>query len=485
MPNTTLYEQYFEEMPCYLSVHDTEFRIIQGNRRFREDFGDRIGDFCYSVYKQREEVCPDCPVEMTFRDGKGHSSEQLLVTRHGREVEVMVHTTPIRKAGSIPGEDGPISAVMEMHTDVGEVKRLEKKLRRSEKRLAKFFEEVPCFISVQGPDLVIQHANRRFRETFGPAVGEHCYRVYKHRDEPCLVCPARMTLADGETREHEEVVTSQAGEKVNVICWTKPIYDAEGNPEAIIEMSADITQIRELQSQLSSIGLLVSSISHGIKGLLTGLDGGIYLVDSGFDKDKPARVRKGWDMVVRNVERIRSMVMDILYYAKDRELVLEDVDPVAMFSELQADLEKRAGDIGVALTLDVPDEVGTLQADTLAVRAMLVNILENSLDACRAHKEQTESWVRLTVRRKPPYMEFRISDNGVGMDRETREKIFSLFFSSKGVKGTGLGLFIANKIADKHGGSITVDSEPSEGTQFLVRLPLVARPSVPPCEGPD
>ena len=88
----------------------------------------------------------------------------------------------------------------------------------------------------------------------------------------------------------------------------------------------DITQIRELQSQLTSIGLLVGSISHGIKGLLTGLDGGIYLVNTGFEKDKPERVEKGWAMVQRNVDRIRGMVLDILYYAKDRELTVADIE---------------------------------------------------------------------------------------------------------------------------------------------------------------
>ena len=77
-------------------------------------------------------------------------------------------------------------------------------------------------------------------------------------------------------------------------------------------------------------------------------------------------------------------------------------------------------------------------------------------------------------------MVFEIQDNGIGMDRETREKIFSLFFSSKGIKGTGLGLFIANKIVDRHGGTIEVESEPGRGTRFLVRLPLEARPSTRP-----
>lgn len=471
------YETYFEEMPCYLSVHDKDFRIIEGNRRFRDDFGDRVGDFCYRVYKRRDEVCPECPVERTFLHGHAHGSEQLLTTKDGREVKVMVHTTPIRD------KDGSVAAVMEMHADIGEVKRLESLLQRSEKRLARLFEEVPCFISVQGHDLVIQHANKRFRETFGHSIGEHCYRVYKHREEPCLVCPVQQTLNDGVSREHEEVVTSQVGQKMNVLCTTKPLLDEDGNPEAVLEMATDITQLRELQSQLASIGLLVGSISHGIKGLLTGLDGGIYLVNSGFAKDNTQRVKKGWDMVERNVGRIRSMVMDILYYAKDRELTLEPVNLQAMFDELSVDLEKKATDIDVDLTIDIPSDVGDFPADSLAVRAMLLNILENSFDACRGDKKKAKHWVKLSVRRVPPYMEFDIADNGIGMDQETREKLFSLFFSSKGVKGTGLGLFISNKIVDKHGGRITVESEPDKGTRFFVQLPLVARPSVPPQDG--
>ena len=89
------YHRYWEEMPCYLSVHDRDFRIIDGNRRFREDFSERMGQYCYKVYKGREEICPDCPVEATFADGRNHPSEQLLITREGVEVPVVVHTTPI------------------------------------------------------------------------------------------------------------------------------------------------------------------------------------------------------------------------------------------------------------------------------------------------------------------------------------------------------------------------------------------------------
>jgi signal transduction histidine kinase len=471
-----LYHRYFEDMPCYLSVHDRDFRIVDGNRRFRDDFGNRMGDPCYQVYKGLHEVCPGCPVEATFADGKSHGSEQTLTNVRGETVPVMVHTTPICD------EDGQVVAVMEMHTDVSEVKRLEGLLEHSQQRLAQLFEEVPCYITVQGPDLVVRHANRRFRETFGPAVGNHCYRVYKHRDEQCLVCPTLRTIADGEVRHHEEVVFSADREKINVLCTTAPVHNAEGEVEGCIEMSVDITEMRRLQPQLASIGLLVGSISHGIKGLLSGLDGGIYLINTGLEKERPERVEKGWEMVQRNVAGIRSMVLDILYYAKDRELVVSDVSVEALVSELRDVVAKKASDLGIELRMSSDVEDGTFQGDFKAVRSMLLNILENSLEACRSEQERKAHRVSFQARRTPPWMVFEIEDSGIGMDRETREKIFSLFFSSKGIKGTGLGLFIANKIVDRHGGTIEVESEPGRGTRFLVRLPLEARPSTSPPE---
>ena len=468
------YQRYWEEMPCYLSVHDRDFRIIDGNRRFREAFGERIGQYCYKVYKGRDDICPNCPVEATFADGLNHPSEQLLTTSDGREVPVMVHTTPIRD------DAGEVVAVMEMHTDIDEVKRLQGLLQKSQDRLALLFEEVPCFITVQGTDRVIQHANRKFRETFGDPIGKNCFKMYKHRDEQCLVCPMQQTFDTGETREHEEVLFTKDGEKLNALCTTSPLFNADGEVEAVIEMCIDITQIRELQSQLASIGLLVGSISHGIKGLLTGLDGGIYMVNSGFKKEKPERIEKGWEMVQRNVERIRSMVLDILYYAKDRELTVDDVNLVTLVNEFRDGIEKKASDADVGVEITIAEDVSVFQGDPQAIRAMLLNLLENSLDACRMDKDKDEHSITLDIRCDSPWMRIEVGDNGMGMDQETKEKIFSLFFSSKGIKGTGLGLFISNKIVDKHGGDIKVESEPGRGTNFIVRLPLDANPSISP-----
>lgn len=459
------YKQYFDEMPCYLTVQDPQLRILDTNRRFRDDFGDLVGEYCYKAYKKREEPCPGCAVMKTFQDGESYGSEEVVRTRDGTEVSVIVYTRPIQD------EKGRIVAVMEMSTDITEIKMLQRQLHESQQLYQLLFEEVPCYISVQDRNLKIVQANRRFKEDFGDQVGAHCYDIYKHRREPCLVCPVAKTFQDGQSHSSEEVVTSKSGEEINVIVYTAPMRNAAGEITEVMEMSANITDIRRLQSQLTSLGLLVGSISHGIKGQLTGLDGGIYLMNSGYAKNDPKRVTKGWTMVQRNVERIRSMVLDILYYAKDREPQWAPVSAADVVKELAELMEKKARDLGVEFRTEVGDGVGEFEADGKAIRSMLTNILENSFDACRTDLEKEHHWVRFSVSGDSGSVIFRIEDNGMGIDQETREKVFSLFFSSKGIEGTGLGLFIANKIVTSHGGVIEVDSTPKLGTTFLVKLP--------------
>ncbi|MHC4441870.1 MAG: PAS domain-containing protein [Planctomycetota bacterium] len=206
------YRLYFDAMPCYLTVQDRDFRIIDANQRFREDFGDFEGRFCYQVYKRRSEKCEVCPVEQVFRDGHSHRSEEQVSCLDGKEVSVLVEATPIRD------QNGQITAVIEMSTDITQIKNLERQLRRSQRRYHLLFDEVPCYISIQDSELHIVEANRAFQEAFGSCMGRKCYEVYKHRTEPCIPCPVQETFEDGESHTREEVVKSLDGKQINVRC---------------------------------------------------------------------------------------------------------------------------------------------------------------------------------------------------------------------------------------------------------------------------
>jgi PAS domain S-box-containing protein len=461
------YQRYFDALPCYATVQDRDFMVITANARFVKDFGDYRGRHCYQVYKQQPEKCEHCPVERTYRDGQSHRGEETIRCLDGREVSVIVYTEPIRD------QDGKITAVMEMSTDITDLKHVQVQLHESQSRYRMLFEEVPCYISIQDEDLNIIDANRLHRREFGTFLGCKCYEIYKHRSEECYPCCVRQTFQDGQMRIHESVVTSAKGEALDVLVHTAPLFDAAGRIRYVMEMSANISQIRRLQSQLTSIGLLISSISHGIKGLLNGLNGGIYLVNAGLAKENPARLKQGWEIVLRNVSRIRSMVLDILYYAKDREPNYAEVAANTMIDEVYSVVRDKAADHNIEVIRETDEQAGSLEADAKAVMALLVNLAENSIDACRIDSHKNNHKIRLKSAGNQDSIRFTIEDNGIGMDRETREKVFTLFFSSKGSEGTGLGLFIANKIANAHGGAIQVESEPGVGTRFLVDLPRV------------
>ena len=473
-PRRRYSDKVFDAIPAYLTVQDRDFRIIEANEAFLRDFGDIEGRFCYQIYKQRPERCEDCPVARTFNDGQKHRSEELVTTLEGRQVSVLVYTTPILNG------NGEVSEVVEMSTDVTELKDLQRQLLDSRKKYRQLFEEVPCFISMQDRSLNIIDANKMHRDTFGVGFGKKCYEVYKHRSKECVPCTVQETFKDGITHVHEEVVTSESGEQINVLVHTAPICDGNGDIDSVIEMSTDITQLRELQDKLASVGMLVGTVSHGIKGLLNSLDGGIYLINSGQKKADAARVEKGWDITMRNIRRIRSMVMDILYYAKDREPNWESLAAGEVVEDVCNTMEERARSVGIDFQVE-QNGTGEYEGDRQMLRSLLVNLIENSIDACRIDSAKKDHFLKVRLDDLEDGVQFTISDNGIGMDRETREKAFSLFFSSKGAGGTGLGLFISNKIALSHGGTIRVESEEGQGSRFLVALPR-KRPIIPSLE---
>ena len=118
-------------------------------------------------------------------------------------------------------------------------------------------------------------------------------------------------------------------------------------------------------------------------------------------------------------------------------------------------------------------KVGKFEVDAGYIHSALINILENAVDACIRDKSKRSHRIIFGVRQAKKNIIFDVFDNGIGMDRETRDKIFTPFFSSKGEKGTGLGLFISNKIIEQHGGSITVKSTEGEGALFTIRIPKI------------
>ena len=184
----------------------------------------------------------------------------------------------------------------------------------------------------------------------------------------------------------------------------------------------------ELQDHLSSLGLMIGSISHGIKGLLTGLDGGMYLLDSGFSKENQSQIAEGWDIVKMMIERIRKLVLDILYYAKERDLKWEQLDVFSFASDIARVLEPKIRERNISFVKEFDETVGEFEIDAGYVHSALINILENAMDACTRDSAKKDHKIVFGVHQDKKYIIFEVFDNGIGMDRATTEKIFTPFF---------------------------------------------------------
>ena len=240
-------------------------------------------------------------------------------------------------------------------------------------------------------------------------------------------------------------------------------------------LEALIREKSELQDHLSSLGLMIGSISHGIKGLLTGLDGGMYLLEKGLkDQDKEC-LDEGWQTVKLLIERIRKLVMDILFYAKKRDLNWERVDLSNFAEELARIMENRLKQTGITFERHFSGLPASCIIDPGYIHAALMNLFENAIDACQRSHAVGGCSIAFGVALEKNEIVFTVSDNGIGMDAETQEKLFTLFFSSKGRKGTGLGLFITKNIVEQHGGSISVTSAPGRGSRFTIKLPIKSK----------
>ncbi len=457
--------RYFNEMPCFVAIHNRQLKIVAANQLYNERLGDRIGADSWAIYDGAQNSPANCPVARTFETGRGQRCQATLRCGDGQRFPVMVHTAPIENSR------GDLDLVLEISVDISEVKRLQEQLRTTRHKYQQLFDLVPCYITVQDREFNITASNRRFNEDFGDDVGSHCYSVYKHQEEPCADCPVARTFEDGKSHQSEMVVTAKSGDQYHVLINTAPIIDADGRVEEVLEMSTNITEIRQLQDRLSSLGLMVSSISHGVKGILTGLDGGLYMLNSGLAKNDDRKVQEGLGAVTEMVDRIRNLVLDILYYAKERPLEWTSADVIDFAEDVAVMMQPKLENHFIGLEKRFAPSMGRFEADAAALATALSNIFENAIEACAEDRSQKSHRIVFTVGRDNGHVLFEIEDNGIGMSREIRDNIFNLFFSSKGKKGTGLGLFLARNIIQQHGGTIQVESAAGQGSVFRVRIP--------------
>ncbi len=226
--------------------------------------------------------------------------------------------------------------------------------------------------------------------------------------------------------------------------------------------------------RLAAVGQTIATLSHHIKNILQGIRGGSYLIDLGLNEKDETIVRRGWTIVEKNQTKIYNMVMDMLSFSKDREPAIEPTDLNEVVGDVVELMQSRAEELGVQLVCKPSTTMPRVMVDSEGIHRAVLNIVTNAIDACEGALN-----ARVTViiewDSERAIARIRISDNGVGIDESDLGSIFQIFASSKGSRGTGLGLPVSRKIIAEHGGTVAVTSEPGEGATFLIELPMTRR----------
>ena len=326
---------------------------------------------------------------------------------------------------------------------------------------------LPCYLSIQDRSMHILFANQNFKNDFGEGVGKLCHEVYKGSPERCQFCPVQKTFKDGKIHISEETVQLTTGEVADMIVYSSPVLDTSGNVAGVIEMSTNITKVKEMQKELKILGQSIAILSHDIKNILEGLHGGAYVLEEGINDGDMELTAKGLDIVKRNITEISSMAQNILYSSKKRELICREVSPNEIVRDVVDLFQEKAKAIGIKLIHETNPALPLVRLDLMSIRRMLENFIWNALDACKKDKEKDSHIVVVRAGSHDRFhFRFEVVDNGVGMDEETKKSIFDEFYSTKGGHGTGLGLLVVDKIVKEHGGKVEVFTKPGKGTTF-------------------
>ncbi|HEY4235453.1 MAG TPA: ATP-binding protein [Lacipirellulaceae bacterium] len=238
--------------------------------------------------------------------------------------------------------------------------------------------------------------------------------------------------------------------------------------------------------RLAAVGQTIASLSHHIKNILQGVRGGSYLIELGMKDHAKAvtdgtvdveaaqkavtTMRKGWNIVEKNQERISALVLDMLTFSKEREPVPEPSDLNEVTGDVIELMKTRAKEVGVELGWEPARAMPTLMFDPEAMHRAILNVVTNAIDACQECDEKLVT-VATVYDSKERMARVRVADSGTGIEKDDLERIFSVFVSRKGGRGTGLGLPVSQKILQEHGGQIRVESQAGQGSCFTLEFP--------------
>ncbi len=269
---------------------------------------------------------------------------------------------------------------------------------------------------------------------------------------------------------------------------------------ALALANAELYQQALQSERLAVMGETVATLSHSIKNILQGLRGGADVVEIGLKKSDLKTAKDGWPILKRNLDRIIALTMNMLAFSRQR-VVEPAMTPIApLLDDCALLLEALCVQRQVALIVDADAELPPICVDSALLHQALMNLITNAVEAAPpargAVTVKAQYWPMGKIPHLmhlmghasgasspsdiKPLLEISVIDNGPGIPRSKQPWVFQPFNTTKGIKGTGLGLAVARRIVEEHHGKLFLESDEGHGAIFRIILPADAAVGLDP-----
>jgi len=435
-------------------------------------------------------VPPDRPEEIPqilerLRHGERlEHYETIRVRKDGCQIEISATVSPIRDS------TGAVVGASAISRDITEQKRAEAALRESEERFRRIFEEGPLGVALVGKDYQFLKVNSALCRMVGYSEAELLQRSFvdiTHRDDVREDVELAERLFRGTIPffKLQKRYVKKNGEIIWIDLTASVIRDKEGKPVHGLAMIEDITEIKRTQEEalarqkLESVGVLAGGIAHDFNNLLGGILASTELALT--ECAEGSAVEEELQRIKTTSIRGSEIVRELMIYGGTESPTLELVDISTLVNEmlqlLKVSISKRT-----ILKIELDQDLPPIKANPAQMRQVVMNLVTNASEAIGERSGEirvTSNKVKVGPDTPAPagvalaegnYLRLEVFDTGCGMTPEVQARIFDPFFSTKRA-GRGLGLAALQGTIRSHGGTISVESAPGQGSRFEILLP--------------
>ena len=467
--------------PAFTNITGYSLVDVSSGREWLH-FASRFLEYREEIINSRKgDVIEKC-IEKTFR----------IICKNGEIKEIEVRPTLL--------DDGRIVLIL---FDITERKRAEEALSHSEEQyrlIAENTKDLICTLDLRGN---FHYVSPSFKEVLGYSPEElsglNAFSLIHPDDRETTMKIYQQALISKEAGNAEFRYRHKNGNWRFFESVGNWIFNGNGSPPQSVLVSRDITERRQAEEKMAAlqvqlghsqrmeaIGRLAGGIAHDINNILAVIQGYSDLCLFNIPKENP--VREDIKAITNAVKRATNLISQLLAFSRRQTMKLEVINLNPLLQDLGKMLRRVIGE-DVELVTTLPDDLGRVKADPGQIEQILLNLAVNARDAMPSGGKLTIETANVTLKETYSqnhmgltpghYVMISITDTGLGMTQEVKERIFEPFFTTKEIgKGTGLGLSMVYGIVKQSGGHIGVDSEPGKGATFRIYLPRVDEPVV-------